>query len=143
MTANGDGYSESQPEPTPIRPRPAPLELIQFDPQVFLDSKLLWATNYFVLWPLGLTLAVEYDAAANDGERAVSNLHVREWAYPDGEMIETINQHQSENQSDFRIFLAFVRDRLLAMKPDERHSALAALSRHGIAESEQILSVEP
>lgn len=138
MTANGDGYSESQPEPTPIRPgRPVPLKMVQFDPQMFLDSKLLWATNYFVLWPLGLTLAVEYD----DG--AVSNLHVREWAYPEGEMIETINQDQSENQSDFRIFLAFVRDRLLDMKPDERHSALAALSRHGIAESEQILSVEP
>lgn len=143
MTVNGDGYSESQPEPTPIRPgRPVPLKMTQFDPQMFLDSKLLWATNYFVLWPLGLTLAVEVDDAL-DGERAVSNLHVREWAYPNGEMIETINQDQSENQSDFRVFLAFVRDRLLAMKPDERHSALAALSRHGIAESEQILSVEP
>lgn len=102
------------------------------------DAGVLWAVNFFVLWPLGLTLSMTINT---DG--VASDIAFRQWTYPEGELVETINQTEDENTRSFRQFLGFVRERVLSMKPDERAALLQAYSRHGVAEAVQILMVEP
>lgn len=142
-------------------------KFLPYDLTAFLNGKALWAANYFVLWPLGLSLVVDVEteyveavgwcgdqkvhAEHRRGRRAkspcrgtrvtdaVTNLHVRTWEYPEGELGETIDQEQLENQADYDVFLGYVRERVLGMKIGERHLALRRLSKHGVAEPGQLL----
>lgn len=150
-------------EPTTLDPADRE-QFVPFDLTQFLNGKSLWAANYFVLWPMGLALTVDVATEAVDasawcgddkvhvehkrrrgkclGARVtdeVTNLHVRHWVFPNDELGETINQEQAENQGDYEVFLAFVRDRLLNLKPDERHILVNKFNQHGIASAEQIL----
>lgn len=155
-------------EPTPADPS-SRLSFVEFPLDVFHRRKLLWAANYFVLWPLGVALTVDVATVAADpehwckrktihvahvrkagscagtvrGDGDVTNLHLREWRYPEGELGETINQDVEENQADYLVFLAYVRDRLLGMKPSERRILLDHYGRNAIAGAEPILAVEP
>lgn len=145
--SEGNGHDESDDAPPErllipdAKPEDGPtIALVPFDLDRFLDSKSLWAANYFVLWPLGLTLSVTKE----DGEVGdARNLDVREWSYPEGEQIETITQTPEENQACFETWLGFVRERILAMKPDERHATLKLFERHSITGGDQILSARP
>ena len=108
----------------------------------FLTEKALWAANYFVLWPIGLALTADVEIV--DGFVVkVRGVHVREWVMPSEEKSETINQSSTENKNDYETFLAFVRERLLNMKPEERISAMRRLSSNDVAQPDQILGAKP
>lgn len=113
-------------------------ELVTYDLTAFLRRKALWAANYFVLWPLGLALT-----ATTDDDGVVTRLDVREWAYPEGELGETIEEPQDLNLADYEAFLSFVRERVLAMKPEERKSAIGRLSHNEIASGIQLMIAKP
>lgn len=159
--------TDSGTEPTALAADEA-AQFVPYDLTAFLDGKAMWAANYFVLWPLGLSLVVDTATEAVDavgwcadprvhvghprprtrakapcaGTRAsdaVTNLHVRQWTWPEGELGETINQEPDENQGDYEVFLGFVRDQIVGMKAEERHVVLARLGKHSIASAEQIL----
>lgn len=117
--------------------RASKAQFLPFSLKELLDDKVLWAANYYILWPLGLALTVEIV------DHEVTNLHVREWVYPEGELGETINLTKEENQSAYVTFLAFVRARLLAMKPEERHVLLHKYEDSGITTPKQLLVVDP
>lgn len=127
------------PEPEALHPvEPGGAQhLVPFDLDAFQERKALWAANFFILWPLGLSLTITLE------DHDIAVLDVREWSYPDGEQIETINQVAEENQADFEVFLGFVRERLLAMKVEERSSALHRFERHSVASGDQLISAAP
>lgn len=117
-------------------------QFVPYPLERFLTEKALWAANYFVLWPIGLALTADVEIV--DGfVISVKGIHVREWVMPQGEKAETINQSATTNKSDYEAFLAYVRERLLAMKPEERMIAMRRLANHSIASPDQILGVEP
>lgn len=112
-------------------------EFVPYDLTEFLRRKALWAANYFVLWPLGLALTATVE------DEVVTRLDVREWAYPEGELGETIEEPSDLNLADYEVFLGFVRERVLAMKPDERKSAIGRLSHNEIASGIQLMIAKP
>ncbi len=117
-------------------------QFVHFPLERFLTEKALWAANYFVLWPIGLALTADVEIV--DGFVVqVKDIHVREWVMPDGQKSETINQSPSDNKADFELFLGFVRERILDMKPEERVIALRRLANFGVAQPDQILAVGP
>lgn len=137
---NGEVHvGDELPEPVQILPAQSHLKFVETSLADFHQSKIMWAANYFVLWPLGLALTVtsETDEA---GVKTYTKLDVREWTYPDGELTETINQDEDENQADYAIFLAGARERILAMKPEERVIALHRLAKHEIATAVQMIA---
>lgn len=142
---------------------------VEFPLEQFWDEKAMWAANYFVLWPLGLALTVDVGTVPREplawcgGDSLhgshptglefpgsgttcqgttpgdVTNLHVRHWEYPLGELEETIDMSQAENEALFKGFLTFVHRRLVNMKPDERRLLLGRYKRFDVASAEQIL----
>lgn len=150
-------------------------ELVEYPLDLFWQRKVLWAANYFVLWPLGLTLVVVVDThpvdaaawcgdeerheahafrpASNDDLRrppegacagtavgeVVTDLQVRHWQFPDGQLGETIDAPE-ENDEDYSTFLRYVHDRMLELKPHERRYLLQRYARHNIASAEQVLT---
>lgn len=152
MDARGATVDSGFIDPAPEDPAERP-SFVEFPLSEFHQGKALWAANYFVLWPLGLALAVSVDVVPVEAEKfcgvedahdphkvfdadcmgtmlgEYKSLDVRQWEYPEGELGETIAQEDKADHEDFTTFLAFVRGRILAMKPDERVTALARLDR--------------
>lgn len=127
-----------------------------FDVKEFTESGLLWAANHFVLWPLGVALAVTIrspysdDRASDDANWVAAggkvedppgtylqSLTLMQWAYPDGHR-ETI---ESESQFEWPVgthidrweaFKAFVAARVELMPLEEREAASHRLASLGI-----------
>ena len=99
-------------------------KFVPIDLKEFLESGTLEAVNERVLWPLGLALAVDYDAKAG----SVTNLHVRQWEFEDGhhECIEEPDDDpvMVERHTAFR---AYVKARAASMPMDEAAEALLLL----------------
>ena len=122
----------------PIDPTPADEAkdgpLVEYSLALAQDARLIWAANYFVLWPLGITLAYEVDS--EDALKIPKNLHFRHY---EGLPLETIEASTEENNDDYRVFLDFVRDRLVAMKPADGRSLVIDYMNHSIAGIDQIM----
>jgi hypothetical protein len=102
-----------------VGPKFVPVDLTKF-----VESGAFLAINERTLWPLGMSLTVDYDKDTG----ACSNLHVRQWEWEDGhhESIEdapddpiVIERH--------RAFRSFVEERMQTMPANEGERALQLL----------------
>lgn len=131
---------KKQDDATPRTPPGEPARLVEFPLDRFLLERALWACNYFVLWPLGLALTATVERDDETGELVhTQKIDVREWTYPVGAPVETIDQRQSENEVDYNTFLAFVAERVGSMRKKERKLAMQRLIAHSIATSDGVL----
>jgi len=89
------------------------------DLQELADNGVLMKANQKFFWPLGLALAWEIDKGSGpEGGTGARNLHVREWAFPDGH-VETIELESEDSVADERRrrFSVWLAHRMAAMRP--------------------------
>lgn len=100
-------------------PKFTPIELTEL-----MANGVLMAANERFFWPFGLALTWDYDAETG----AASNLHVREWVYPDGHHesigLEPHDEIAKERRQQFSVW---AQKRLVTMSVEESALAVALL----------------
>lgn len=135
VTPGSPGLEMTQDPPPPLEKK---AEFVPASLRDFVEGKGLWAANFFVLWPLGLALTISVDR--DQDPPVYSDLHVREWVFPEGERGETINLTSEENTVEYQKFLEFCFSRITAMKPSERRMAVGRLGQFDIATADKIIA---